>query len=147
MNIGIGVIEQRIALLEGNHIMLDNPFTRVELLAVYRLALVGQKVTSALLDTDGGELKSAPARVGVAVTRLQADRGSSPLLRKSAGSNPVPSSKRPGNAACLNDLLALKKRLGHFPTRRVFIRLSKTGRRYERLWKNYGAFIRDAKGE
>lgn len=34
-------IEARIALLEGDHVMLDNPFTRAELLATYRLALRG----------------------------------------------------------------------------------------------------------
>jgi hypothetical protein len=32
-------IEARIALLDGDAIMLDNPFTRAELLAVYRMAL------------------------------------------------------------------------------------------------------------
>lgn len=31
-------IAERIALLEGGHIMLDNPFTRAELLEVYRMA-------------------------------------------------------------------------------------------------------------
>lgn len=34
-------IQARIALLEGDHVMIDNPFTRAELLSVYRLALEG----------------------------------------------------------------------------------------------------------
>lgn len=38
-----GEIEQRIALLEGDHVMLDNPFTRKELLAVYTVALAAQE--------------------------------------------------------------------------------------------------------
>lgn len=140
------VLEQRVALLEGNHIMLDNPFTRDELLQAYRLAIVGQKVLQALSDMDGGELKWAPARVGAPETRRLADPGSSGLGPKSAGSNPVPSShNRYTGQDCIRDYRRIRERLGHQPTRRTFIRIGVTGRRYEKLCKNYSEFLKDAK--
>lgn len=50
------LLADRIALLEGDHVMLDNPFTRAELLEVYKLAqrslLYVQQSGPLKLDTD-----------------------------------------------------------------------------------------------
>jgi ribA/ribD-fused uncharacterized protein len=49
-------IEARIALLDGDAIMLDNPFTRAELLAVYRMALTALS-DDVRVPREGGPLK------------------------------------------------------------------------------------------
>lgn len=91
----------------------------------------------------GGELRSAPARVGVAVTRRAAKASSARLGTESAGSNPVPVTpyKHPGRPRCIRDYLTVKSALGHHPTRRYFIKNSETGRSYEKRWRNYKAFV------
>lgn len=90
----------RIALLEGDHVMLDNPFTRAELLNVYRFALSrleGQEPIARcekyLHDTRSGSIcglrkmlaaspESQPAALNVAQQNAVADvihRGSASL--------------------------------------------------------------------
>jgi PRTRC genetic system protein E len=57
---------------------------------------------------------------------------------------PVPRSSLPGKPDCLSDYKALKAKFGDALTRRKFIKTAKTGRRYEKLWANWEAFIKEA---
>lgn len=53
----------------------------------------------------------------------------------------TPRSSLPGKPECLADLKELFPKLGADLTRRSFIKKAKTGRRYEKLWTNWEAFI------
>ena len=57
---------------------------------------------------------------------------------------PTPRSSLPGKPECLKDYAALKAKLGDALTRRKFIKTATTGRRYEKLWANWEAFIKEA---
>ncbi len=53
---------------------------------------------------------------------------------------------KPGKPECIADYRELQAKVSEPLTRRGFIKRSKTRRRYEKLWKNWEAFIADAKG-
>ena len=53
---------------------------------------------------------------------------------------------KPGKKACIEDYRRLQAQWGDQLTRRLFLRRSKTGRRYEKLWKNWMDFTGDAGG-
>jgi PRTRC genetic system protein E len=60
----------------------------------------------------------------------------------------APRADLPGKPECLADLRALQTKHGAKLTRRKFIKEAATGRRYEKLWKNFEAFCADgAQGE
>lgn len=50
----------------------------------------------------------------------------------------------PGKAECIKDYEQLKLKFGDKLTRLKFIKKASTGRRYERLWKNWEEFVKDA---
>ncbi len=65
-------------------------------------------------------------------------------LPRAAGARPpapLHRANKPDKAACVADYHALVARAGHAPTRREFIKMSQTGRRYEKLWKNWEEFL------
>jgi len=57
---------------------------------------------------------------------------------------PIPRSSLPGKPDCLADYKELKAKFGDALTRRKFIKTANTGRRYEKLWANWEAFIKEA---
>jgi PRTRC genetic system protein E len=59
------------------------------------------------------------------------------------GKDPAPSTL-PGKPECLADLAALQAKHGAKLTRRRFIKEAATGRRYEKLWKNFEAFVAES---
>lgn len=63
---------------------------------------------------------------------------------KPATAKPTPASNKPGKPECIADYRALHKQFGDLLTRRGFIKQAKTGRRYEKLWKNWEDFIAEA---
>ncbi len=50
----------------------------------------------------------------------------------------------PGKPECIRDYQQMALKYGAKLTRRLFIKKSETARRYERLWKNWEAFVKDA---
>lgn len=53
---------------------------------------------------------------------------------------------KPGKAECIADYVALQAKVKEPLTRRGFIKRAQTGRRYEKLWKNWEEFIAEVKG-
>lgn len=54
---------------------------------------------------------------------------------------------KPGKAECIADYCRIEKGLAKPPTRRYFIKRAQTGRRYEKLWKNWEAFVAEANAQ
>src|SRR5260221_691681 len=53
----------------------------------------------------------------------------------------------PGKPECIKDYQQMKLRHGDKLTRRLFIKKGETGRRYEKLWKNWEQFLKAASAQ
>ena len=53
----------------------------------------------------------------------------------------------PGKPECIRDYQQLKAKHGDKLTRRLFIKRAETGRRYEKLWKNWEKFVKEASAQ
>jgi PRTRC genetic system protein E len=80
--------------------------------------------------------KSAAAKKGVATRTAKTSKinlpGVAPAEKKD---------NKPDKPACIADLKAMIEKHGAELTRRLFIKKATTGRRYEKLWKNWEEFI------
>jgi hypothetical protein len=70
-----------------------------------------------------------------------------PIAAPAAAKEPKHLDGLPGKDDCLLDYRNLKRVHGAALTRRLFIKKSDTGRRYEKLWPNWGKFIKEAEAQ
>lgn len=76
-------------------------------------------------------------------TRITLPGATAPQSDKSKNV-PTPRAGKPGKPECIADYKALYAQFGKELTRRGFIKQAKTGRRYEKVWKNWDEFIAEA---
>jgi PRTRC genetic system protein E len=102
------------------------------------------KKSASKITLPGATAPAAPVAKGAVKksARSPAETASKPL--PSAPGEPRHLASKPGKAECIADWRALNEKHGELLTRRKFIKAAKTGRRYEKLWKNWEAFIAES---
>lgn len=138
-------------------------------LTAYAAQMVTPTTAIALPAPDAGApaKKKTPARTTVPLKPAKAKKPAAPKKTaapkqpprepkpaKAETPKPVPAPKPaaaetpradlPGKPECIADLHALQALHGAKLTRRLFIKEAATGRRYEKLWKNFEAFTAEA---
>jgi hypothetical protein len=94
--------------------------------------------------------KAAPKKKAAPIRKARKAAPPKPALHRAPSARravPAITSGKPGKAECIADLKALRDKFGDELTRRGFIKQAKTGRRYEKLWKNWEEFTAEALGK